>query len=258
MDMINADTNLVDNNSPKGKLQDVIFGDVTEMKRENSPYVYVTTRSNHQKTSLAAGLSISDSLNQKTMEWNIVLVSYATDDTITSQSEMYGFLKSLDSMIQSNPTGLKPVTNDDPIFSRSSITAMPWDEETRGKEYSKITLILTGTIGSNLTVNFPTIGDVFILSQSGGPEGIVYGEDRMGDSERTLTDGGDFGSKRLEYESTFVLDELFRQKFGVIENITFKRGITSKIHKCKYIDITSTVQWDDIPRTVLHLEIVKS
>jgi len=254
---IKSDSTLFDESDPEGKLQDVIFGNPTQMKNEKGSYIFVTTRSNYQKTSYAYGLSTQDSLNQKTVEYDIVIISYGADDTIESQKFLYSIITKMEALVQNNPSFKDAVQDDDPIFTRSIINSMPWDEKTRGQEYSKITLVLTATIGSNLIVNFPGIGDVFILSQPRGTDGLQFGAKFMGDGERVLTDGGDFGNIYIEYESTFALDDSFRAKYGAVENITFKRGTTSKIFKCVYYDLSPTTEFDGIPRTILHLEITK-
>jgi len=258
IDVINADTELIEKNNPD-KLREVLFGDPenNDYTTISTPFVYITTRSNSQKTSYATGMQIANSKNQVTVEYDIVLVSQANSKTAVAQSLLYELLTKLDNLAQGNPLFLKPVSNDDPIFTRSVINGITWDDATRGILKNKMTLVLTATIGSNLTVDFPGIGDIFMLSQKGGSDGLRWGEDFMGDAERVLTDGGDFGSIMVEYESSYALDDLFRAKYGVVEDIEFKRGHTSKTFKCKYLDLTPTIDWDVIPRTILHLEITK-
>jgi len=252
------DITIFDEGKTKGLARAVLFGTPSnkKIKALPAPYIYVDTRDNSQRTTYSAGLSVSDSQNQLTLEYDIVLVGFSKANTIESQKVVNDMIKNFTKMVQDDPLFKDPVSGIDPVFTLSIINAMPKQQDTKGKLHSIVTLVLTATVGSNLTVTFPApIGDLFILS-SRGIDGLNFDEDNLGDAERVLTEKGDFGNIHLEYQSTFALDDQFRAKYGDTETITLTRGAESKDFQITYWDITSTTPFGGINRAVIHLEIV--
>lgn len=153
---------------------------------------------------------------------------------------------------------LDNTSNDgDPIFSRSVINSVKWDTKTKGQLITSISVILLATIGESFTASFPGIGDLILLSKPNAPEGIVFSDNREQKfPNRVITNNGDFGAVFVEYESTVAIDDAFRAKFGVEEDITITSASGSKTYHIVYIDINPTAQFDAIERTVLHMEII--
>lgn len=223
------------------------------------PYVYVTTKDNIQSTSYPFGISNSDSQNQVTVQYEIVLVAHTRDQPINSQTQLYSLMKNLRNVLTSNPTFTDPSNpGTDPIFTRSIINQVPWNPTTKGALATSISYTLTATIGSEFSVDFPTIGNVILLSKPNNPEGVIFSDNRLqSDPNRVITPNGDFGAIFAEYESTPTLDDAFRAKFGLQETITINRGTSSRDVDVVYIEINPTARFDEIERTVLHMEIVK-
>lgn len=146
----------------------------------------------------------------------------------------------------------------DPIFTRSIVNQVPWDPQSKGQLITSITFVLSATIGANFSIDFDDIGNVILLSKPNAPEGIVFSDDRQqSNPNRVITPNGDFGAIFAEYESTPGLDDQFRAKFGTEETITINIGNSSRQVKVVYIEINPTAQFDEIERTILHMEIVK-
>ena len=259
VDKIKADSNLYDNGVTEGKLRDVFFGDPEnndKMAPVQKPYLYVTTRTSLQTTRREIGITAAENARQIVTEYELTIVAKSDAKSTESQKQLYNIIKNLVTMTQNDPLFKDPDSDDDPIFSRSVISEIPYDESTRGKLITSVSVILLATIGSSFVVNFPGIGDVTFLSNS-IPEGIFFDEDNEQDGTRVVTQKGDFGNFFGEYESTFALDEAFRAKFGIEETVTFKRGADQRSVKIVYVDINPTASYDSVERTILHLEIVK-
>ena len=260
VDVILADTNLYDSGKTKGKLRDVVFGDPEnndKMSAPQLPYLFVTTRTNQISSRRELGIALAENQRQIVVEYELVIVASTNSKSVDTQKQMYDIIKNLNTMIENDPLFLKPVTNDDAIFTRSIMAEVPTDEKMRGKLLTSAAIILLATIGQSYTINFPTIGDVILLSTPSNPDGIFFDDDKEQDGTRTVTPNGDFGNFFGEYESTFALDAAFRAKYGVEENITIKRGSDERIIKVVYIEINPTHSYDSIERSILHLEIVK-
>jgi len=261
IDVIKDDSAVFDDGETVGKLREVNFGDPNNNDKNSikqKPAVYVTTNDSIQSTRYNFGYSIPDNRNQVTVQYNIVLLAVSKTKTELSQKQLYSLMKNLELLFEGNPTFTDPANvGTDPIFSRSIINQIPWDKESKGQLITSITYVLTATIGIAYLANFPIIGDVILLSKPNAPEGIVFSDDREQTfPNRVLTENGDFGSLDVEYESTVALDDSFRAKFGVEEDITITTASGAKVYHIKYISINPTAQFDSIERTILHMEII--
>jgi len=266
LDTIQADPSLHDGIEDSGKFRTLVFGDPPFSKEDNKfvinerPAVYVTTKDSLQKTRYEFGFSNSNNQNQVTVEYDIVIMAYAKDNQETSQRQLYELIKNLQNMVNDDPTFTIPISQPnpgtDPIFSRSVISDPKWKSK-RGTLENNVILTLLATIGVGYLANFPGIGDVVLLSKPNALEGIIVSEDReQSNPNRVLTENGDFGSLDVEYESTVSLDDLFRAKFGVEEDVTITTASGVISYHVKYISINPTVQFDGIERTILHMELI--
>lgn len=262
IDVIKDDTLLFDSGETEGLLREIIFGDPNNNDKNSikqKPAVYVTTNDSIQSTKYNFGYSIPDNRNQVTVQYNIVLLAVSKAKTELSQKQLYSLMKNLENLFQSNPLFTDPANPGiDPVFSRSVINLIPWDKENKGQLITSITYVLTATIGVAYLANFPGIGDVILLSKPNAPEGIIFTDDleQKPIPNRVLTENGDFGSIDVEYESTVALDDSFRAKFAVEEDITITTASGDKTYHIKYISINPTAQFDSIERTILHMEII--
>ncbi len=262
IDVIKDDTTVFDNGETVGLLREVNFGDPNNNDKKaikQKPAVYVTTNDNIQSTRYNFGYSIPNNKSQVTVQYNIVLLAVSKEKTESSQKQLYSLMKNLELLFESNPLFTDPVVvGTDPIFSRSVVNQLPWDKEHKGKLITSITYVLTATIGIAYLANFPGIGDVTLLSKPNAPEGIVFSDDReqKPTPNRVITENGDFGALFVEYESTVALDDAFRAKFGVEEDVTITTASGAHVYHVQYIDINPTAQFDSIERTILHMEII--
>ncbi len=261
IDNMLLDPVLFDSGSTIGKLRSVQFGDPSN-KIDNSkpiPYAYITTDDSIQETSYDFGTANVDSLGSVTIRYKITVIAQAIDRTENSQKQLYNLIRDVRSFFEANPRQYDiddPPNN--PIFARSVINKVSWKSETRGTLVNVISFILKATIGDLITATFPGIGDVILLSKPNAPEGIVFSDNKeqKPTPNRVITENGDFGSLFVEYESTVALDDTFRAKFGVEEDVTITTASGAKIYHVQYIDINPTVPFDGIERSVLHMEII--
>jgi len=261
IDNILLDDKLFDNGDTVGKLRSVQFGDPSNKKDSSKPmpYAYITTDDSIQETSYDFGTANVDSLGSVTTRYKITVIAHAKDRTENSQKQLYNLIRDVRAFFEANPRQFDindPPNN--PIFARSVINKVSWKTETRGQLVTVISFILKATIGDLITANFPGIGDVILLSKPNAPEGIVFTDDReqKPTPNRVITENGDFGALFVEYESTVALDDAFRAKFGIEEDVTITTASGAKVYHIQYIDINPTVPFDGIERSVLHMEII--
>jgi len=264
IDRVKDESTLFDSGTTIGKLREVIFGNPEADKKlaiKQKPALYITTKDSIQNTRYNFGYLTIDNQSQVTVEYELVLVAVSKAKTESSQKQLYELLKNLRDLINSDPRftipASQPNPGTDPIFARSVVNSVKWDSKTRGQLITSVSLTLLATIGIAYSANFPGIGDVILLSKPNAPEGIIFSENReQTDPNRVLTENGDFGSVDVEYESTVALDDSFRAKFGVEEDITITTASGAKVYHIKYISINPTAQFDGIERTILHMEII--
>ena len=261
VDNMLLDTNLFDNGETIGKLRSVQFGDPPNniASSKPMPYAYITTDNSIQETSYDFGTANVDSLGSVTTRYKITVIAQARDRQVNSQKQLYNLTRDIRSFFEANPRQFDinaPPNN--PIFSRSVINNSSWKQETRGKLVTVISFILKATIGDIITAAFPGIGDVILLSKPNAPEGIIFTDDKEQKStpNRVISENGDFGALFVEYESTVALDDLFRAKFGLEENVTIITASGAKVYHVVYIDINPTIPFDGIERSILHMEII--
>lgn len=256
---IKADKEIYDSGKTQNTLRSVIFGNPENNDKlaiKTKPALYVTTKDSMQNTNYSFGQLTQNNQHQATFEYELVLIAVSKYKSESSQKQIYELLTKLRKTITNNPRFFNK-DEEDPIFSRSIINNVTWDSKTRGQLITSITLTLLATIGTAFSVTFPDIGNVILLSKPNNPEGIIFSENRTQEKiNRVLTENGNFGSLSVEYESTNELDEQFRNKLGVEENIILHTGTANRTISVKYIDINATAQFDQIERTVLHMEIV--
>jgi len=264
VDRVKDETTLFDGGATVGKLREVIFGNPetdNKITIKQKPALYITTKDSIQNTRYNFGYLTIDNQAQVTVEYELVLVAVSKAKTENSQKQLYELVKNLRDFITDDPRftipASQPNPGTDPIFSRSVINSVKWDSKTRGQLVTSVSLTLLATIGTAYSANFPGIGDVILLSKPNAPEGIVFSDNKEQTfPNRVLTENGDFGSLDVEYESTVALDDSFRAKFGVEEDITITTASGAKVYHIKYISINPTAQFDSIERTILHMEII--
>ena len=229
------------------------------MAIKQKPAIYVTTKDSIQNSRYNFGYVTADNQAQVSVEYELVIVASSKIKTVNSQKQLYDILKNLREMVTTDPRFSDPANpGTDFVFSRSIINGVKWDSDSKGKLITSVIVTLLATIGSAFTANFPGIGDVILLSKPNAPEGIVFSDNReqKPTPNRVITENGDFGALNVEYESTVALDDAFRAKFGLEEDVTITTASGAHVYHVQYIDINPTAQFDAIERTVLHMEII--
>ncbi len=163
IDVIKSDTSLFDDGATVGLLRAVNFGDPannTKQAQKQIPYAYVTTASDLQETSPEIGVSIPDNVKSVTVEYQIVIVAQSRTRTEPSQKQLYDLVKNMRLMTEADPVFSDPDDiGTDPIFIRSIISNVTWEEQTRGQLITVITMTLLSTIGALFFLTVPGIDD---------------------------------------------------------------------------------------------------
>lgn len=177
--VIKADINTFDPNTP-GKLRAVKFGNPDNRVEEAfapMPYVYVTTKESIQRTSYPYGISSNNLIPQVTVEYKISVISSSKIKTQESEKLLYDLLKNLRVTLSVDPTfKTTGATPTDPIFTRSVLNQVPWEQDTIGQLVTTVDFILLATIGSIGTIKMPTVNSnipIEIISES--PDAEIEG-----------------------------------------------------------------------------------
>lgn len=255
---VKSDKTLYDNGETLGKFRSVTFGNPENNDKlaiKAKPALYVTTKDSMQNTNYNFGQVMQNNQNQITVEYELVIIAASKFQSKDSQKQLYELIKNLRELVTDDPQFFNG-DDLDPIFSRSIITNVTWESKTKGQLITSASLSLLATIGTAFTITIPGIGLIPLLSKPNNPEGVIYSEDRTQEiKNRVLTENGDFGSLSVEYESSVVLNNMLREKLGVEEDVILFNGENRTIH-VKYIDINSTAQFDQIERSILHMEVI--
>jgi len=215
IDRILADTNLFDSGVTVGLLRSVEFGDPPNNVDSSKPmpYAYVTTASDLQETSPEIGVSIPDNVLSVTVEYQIVVVAQARDRQVNSQKQLYDLIKNMRVLTENEPTFSDPTSpGTDPIFVRSILNNVNWEEQTRGQLVTVITMTLLATIGALFFLEVPGITDPIPLISKPLDRDIDNIEDILDDT-LILKDTAVIKSKRTilaEFESTGTITSTLR------------------------------------------------
>jgi len=163
IDRILDDSSLFDNGSTTGLLRAVNFGDPAnnvKQAEKQIPYAYVTTASDLQETSPEIGVSLPNNVKSVTVEYQIVIVAQSREKQVLSQQQLYSLVQNMRTMTENDPTFSDPASpGTDPIFIRSIISNVKWEEQTRGQLITVITMTLLSTIGVLFLLQIPNITD---------------------------------------------------------------------------------------------------
>lgn len=199
--MIKADSNSFDPNTV-GKLRAVKFGNPNNRKEKSfapMPYVYVTTRESIQKSSYPYGITTNNQIPQVTVEYKIVLVSSSKTKTEKSEKLSYDLLKNLRTTLTADPSFKTIPAQTDPIFTRSVLNQVPWEQDTIGQLVTSITFILSATIGSIGTIAIAGInGGLAIQIISESPDNETEGYSPQFNTELKLKGYAPTGSQRAK------------------------------------------------------------
>lgn len=262
IDVMNADSSLFDSGATLGKLRSIQFGDPPNMTSSHfpMPYAYVTTASDVQETSPEIGTSIPNNVKSVNVEYQIVVVATSKSRQSDAQKQLYDLIKNIRTLTEGNPTFLKPVSNDDPIFVRSILSNVAWEQQTRGQLVTVITMTLLATIGVLFTLTVPGVTDPIPL--------LSKPIDRDNDSFESILDDtlirkdtAPINSIRnifAEFESsTSVLSTLRTIKLSrasnsyTITNPTGAEAVTAYLTQ-----IESSTGFTDMETTIIQLEVV--
>ena len=157
---------------------------------------------------------------------------------------------------------IKPNTGNqgDPIFSRSILSDIPYDSETRGELVTSVSLSLFATIGSIGTINSPGLGTIELLSEPPDRDDDAYS--RHYDTKRKLAGVAPVGDSHLyfiEIESVTASLDYFRDKKEAREKfqITVTKSTGDiEIYNVHVAVISRGITINSVPTAVITFEIV--
>lgn len=216
---IKADSNSFDPDTD-GKLRAVVFGNPANREEKAfplKPYVYVTTKESIQRTSYPFGISSGNAIPSVTVEYKISVVATSKAKTQESEKLQYDLLKNLRTTLTTDPTfKTTDPTPIDPIFTRSVLNQVPWEQDTIGQLVTTIDFILLATIGSIGTIKIAGINDgkeIEIISEAPDSEIESFSPQR---NDQLLVKGfaptGSIRSKSVEIDHINSITEELRTK----------------------------------------------
>lgn len=278
IDVINSNPNILRQNNTDGLLRLVQIGNPAQMvqqkpERDGMPYCYVTTASNLQETSPQTGVSIPDNVKSVTVEYSIVIVSNMDGmlDTesvkgagggkqVTAEKKLYNLLTLMRALIEANPTFKNPDSDDDPIFVRSIISNVQWEEKTKGTTIQIVTMTLLATIGTLFFLEIPGIADPIPLISKPVDRDTDTVEDILDDT-LILKDTAVIKSKRTitaEFESTSEITSTLRTIKNDRESDSFT--ITSptgdEVITAYVTQLASSTGFSDMETSIIQLDVV--
>ena len=258
IDRIKADTNVFDNGITRGLLREVIFGDPDNNNKNSinrKPAVYVTTRNSIQKTSYPYGTETSGNVNSKTVQYEIVLLAIAAE-TESSQKQLYNLTKNLIVTLEADPKFSDPEDQGtDPIFTKSIINEVPWDNETKGKLITSISFILIATIGQTSLINIPGFGDLELISDTGDEGRNSTGiQNDIGNTK--ISKGANVGSRFFEYEYDTITYEILENLIFADNELalTLKYPGGDRAYNAKLVFQRDSVRFDGIRTVILQAD----
>ena len=268
VDVINSNPNILRQIDNDGLLRSVQYGipprsDTTKeivSQHFPMPYAYVTTASNLQETSPQTGVSIPDNVKSVTVEYSIVIVTHSSNEQVNAEKKLYNLLTLMRGLIEANPTFLKPVSNDDPIFVRSIISNVSWEEKTKGNPVQVVTMTLLATIGALFFLEVPGITDPIPLISKPVDRNTDTVEDILDDT-LILRSEAITKSKRsifTEFEtSSSILTALRNIKLGGTSNsFTIQKPSGDETVEAFIVNIESSPGFSDIETTIIQLDVI--
>jgi len=217
IDRMLADTNIFDKGATVGKLRSVFFGNPNNRVEESipMPYAYVTTKESIQRSSYPYGISSGNQIPQVTVEYKISVIANSKIKTQQSEKLLYTLLKNIRATLTADPEFKTPgASPTDPIFTRSVLNQVPWEQDTIGQLVTTVDFILLATIGSIGTISMPTINGgvaIQIISEAPDAEIEVYSPQL---NDQLLVKGyaptGSTRSKSIEIDHIRTITEQLR------------------------------------------------
>lgn len=261
-DVMLNDSTIFDSGATVGKLRSVEVGDPENMIIQNKsmPYAYVTTPQSLQETSPETGTSIPNNIKSVTVEYNIVVIASSKIKTQKSQLQLYDLIKNIRNLTEADPLWKDPVTSNDPIFERSVVSDVSWDNTTKGQLVTSITITLLATIGNLFFLTIPGITNPIPLLVKPIDNDIDNVEDILDDT-LILKDTAVIKSKRTiiaEFESTDTIISTLRtikkDRSSVSFTITSPTG--DEIVKAYVTRLALPTSFPTIETTTIQLDVV--
>lgn len=261
---IKNDSNLFDDGETVGLLRSVNFGDPAnnvKQAEKQIPYAYVTTASDLQENSPEIGVSVSDNVKSVTVEYQIVVIAQARDKQVNSQKQLYELIKNMRAMTESDPLFSDPNNQGvDPIFIRSIVSNVNWEEQTRGQLITVITMTLLATIGALFFLTIPGITDPIPLISKPVDRDIDNVEDILDDT-LILRDTAVIKSKRTilaEFESTSSITSTLRtiKENRESDSFTITSPTGVEIVTAYVTQLASSTGFSDMETSIIQLDVV--
>jgi len=263
IDRILDDSNLFDSGETIGLLRSVQFGDPPNKLYQSKamPYAYVTTASDLQETSPEIGVSIPNNVKSVTVEYQIVVIAKTGDRQVNSQKQLYELIKNMRELTENDPLFSDPANQGtDPIFIRSILNNVNWDEQTRGQLVTVITMTLLATIGALFFLEVPGITDPIPLISKPLDRDIDNVEDILDDT-LILKDTAVIKSKRTilaEFESTATITSTLRtiKDSRASDSFTLTSPTGVEVVTAYVTQLASSTGFSDMETSTIQLDVV--
>jgi len=250
--ILKDDATIFDSGATAGKLREIYFGEDPYVKHDQPmPYALVTTTNTPLLTKDEFGIGEGSTDPQISVQYVIRVFS---DDSRPQKAEelLYGFINKIVTTLKANPRLKEPVGSTDPKCIRSFIRVEP-NRDKLGQEIQGADIFLQCQIGTQSTATL-TGGLILDLLSFSAPEGFDFDENLTDDQLRCVDTNSDRGTWLLEYENTPANDTAVRALLGTTGNFTLTRFGSARVIKVLYVTITPAPKFDEIERSILHLE----
>jgi len=236
-----------------GKLRKILFGeDSYKVNDDSFPYALVTTPTRPFATQDRFGIGDGSTDPQISVQY---VIKVFTNEGRPQKAEelLYGFINKIVTILKANPRLKEPVGLTDPKCIRSFIFDVVPFTDKRGQEIQGAEILIQCQIGTQSTVTL-TGGLVLDLLSFSAPEGFNFDENLSDDQKRCVDPTGEIGTYLLEYENTPTNETAILALLGTFGNITLTKKGVARVIKVAYITTTPSPRFDEIERSILHLE----
>ncbi len=256
---LKADEQVFDEGKTVGKPRQILFGvrpNDQALDESMKPYIYCTTRNSLQNTRRDFGFSTSDSNEPITTEYEINVIADSRSRTERMEEQLYDIIKNIRTALEFDPLFSDPDDQGtDPIFSRSVISEVNWETDSRGKLTGIVSIILLATIGQTLVITIPGFGDLSILSDTGDEGRNSTGvENDEGDSK--ISKGANVGSRFFEYEYDTTTYQLIETLINADNELalTLKYSSGDRTYNTKLVFQRDSKRFDGIHTVILQAD----
>lgn len=259
IEILKNDTRIFDPINPKGKLRKILHSESDfGILDDSTPYAYVAIGNRFQSTRETIG-TLKSTLSQALAEYDIVVISQKKDVS-TARSELFGFIKNIQIILNSNPKFGSIADNTiDQKVTRSFISSISRFTPFQGRSLDAVRITISVQIGQEWQIKFIGLSNLTLNVISFPSQSIdSIPQHSLNDSGKVIdTNIPSFGQLDFQFENEESIRTVLEAKVGTTQAIQIIRNgtiiVTRNIFLTKY---SIPIQYSDIDIAVLLSDIV--